>query len=305
MNESYRYSLPAELVSHASVICGDAGEAWLKAVPSIVGELGKQWSVEVHEPFPAGEFNFVAPATRPDGEMAVLKIAPPYEPNEIVSEAEYLRSRNGNGAVRLLEEDLERRAILLERAVPGENFADHFAGKEVEGVAPAIGVLYAILRPPPLNPVHTRHLDEWFDRLRRHPATKFPTAYADKALELYAKLSKQPGRTFYLHGDFHPGNIVTATRSPYLAIDPKGIIGHIGYDIAVFLNNFHWWQETKPDIEARLATAIAQFAEAFAIDHVELRQWAFAQMVLGAWWSFEDMPDYYDNAVAKADIWNV
>ena len=303
--KSYRYTFPAELVTHVTAICGTAGKQWLDELPALVDELSTHWALEVHEPFAAGEFNFVAPATGPDGEQVVLKIAPPYETNEIVSEAEYLRSRDGNGAVRLLAEDIERRAILLERALPGENFADYFAGKEVEAVAPAIEVLHAILRPPPQKPVHTPYLDEWFDRLRKHEATKFPADYAHKALDLYAKLSKQPDRTFYLHGDFHPGNIVTATRSSYFAIDPKGIIGHVGYDIAVFLNNFHWWQETMPDIEVRLAGATAQFSDAFEIDPVELRQWAFAQMVLGAWWSFEDMPDYYDNAVAKADIWNV
>jgi streptomycin 6-kinase len=63
-----------------------------------------------------------------------------------------------------------------------------------------------------------------------------------------------------LHGDYHPGNVVNATRESYLAIDPKGIVGHIGYDIAVFLNNFHWWQEQRPDIRERIAPAVEQFS---------------------------------------------
>jgi len=28
-------------------------------------------------------------------------------------------------------------------------------------------------------------------------------------------------------------------------------------------------------------------------------------MVLGAWWTFEETPAFYNNEVAKADIWNV
>jgi len=36
-----------------------------------------------------------------------------------------------------------------------------------------------------------------------------------------------------------------------------------------------------------------------------LRQWAYAQMVLGAWWMYDEMSEIYDNEVVKADIWDV
>ena len=48
-----------------------------------------------------------------------------------------------------------------------------------------------------------------------------------------------------------------------------------------------------------------QFSEAFDLDPQELRQWAFAQMVLSAWWTFDEMPALYNNEVAKADNWDV
>jgi len=224
---------------------------------------------------------------------------------EIFGEAAYLKYRNGNGAVSLLAEHPESRAIMIERALPGESLTEHFREREPECIEPAIDVLRTILRPVPADLVFVIMLDDWFDGLRRYPGTNFPKDYATKALNIYEKLSKQRGRVYYLHGDFHPANIVTATRSPFLAIDPKGLIGHLGYEIAVFLNNFHWWQETKVDVRERLASAVEKFAAAFDIDSVELRQWAFTQMVLGAWWTFDEMPEIYDNEVAKADIWNV
>jgi streptomycin 6-kinase len=108
-----------------------------------------------------------------------------------------------------------------------------------------------------------------------------------------------------LHGDFHPANIVSATREPFLVIDPKGIAGPVGYEIAVFLNNYHWWQETRADIRIRLDSAVRQFSAAFDIEPTELRQWAFAQMVLGAWWTFDEMPEIYQNEVVKADVWDI
>ena len=305
MTSSFRETLPADLVTHVTAMCGADGAEWLDALERTVSELERKWTMKVLEPFAAGEFNFVAPAIRENGDRCVLKIAPPFDTVEIRGEAQYLRSRDGNGTVKLLAEETDRRAILLEHALPGENLAELFGDDQTSALTPAIDVLQAILSPAPEPDDGVKTLDDWFDGLRRYSSTTFPADYAGKALAIYEELRDQPGRTLYLHGDFHPGNIVNATRSPYLAIDPKGIIGHIGYDIAVFLNNFHWWQETRPDVRERLNLAVERFALAFDIDPIELRRWAFAQMVLGAWWTFEDMPEFYDNAVAKSDVWNV
>jgi len=305
MTGTYDHPPPAELVTHVTAICGRAGEEWLNALPKLVGDLERLWSIKARAPFAAGEFNFVAPAVREGGELCVLKISPPYKTIEIFGEAAFLKSRDGNGAVRLLAEDKTRLAILIEYAAPGKNLAEQFAENKAGAVEPAIDVLKAILQAPPADSNGIKTLDDWFDGLRKSLATEFPVAYTKKALGIYDTLSAQTEQTFYLHGDYHPGNVVTATRAPYLAIDPKGIIGHIGYEIAVFLNNLHWWQETEPDVKARLDRAIFQFSNAFGIDPVELRQWAFAQMVLGAWWSFDEMPEYYSNEVAKADVWDV
>ena len=45
------------------------------------------------------------------------------------------------------------------------------------------------------------------------------------------------------------------------------MIGPIGYDIAVFLNNFHWWQDEHSDIQERLDFAVREFSDAFDLEH--------------------------------------
>src|SRR5688500_3786967 len=109
MASNWQHRFPSELVKHVTGICGQRGEAWLTSLPDLIDELSEMWSIEVDEPFLAGEFNFVAPATS-DGEPVVLKIAPPYDDNEFLGEASFLRSRAGRGAVQLLAQDLMRRA---------------------------------------------------------------------------------------------------------------------------------------------------------------------------------------------------
>ena len=305
MTATFRYPLPSELIEHVTAICGRRGEEWLRSLPDTIADLEGLWSIRVEEPFPGAEFNYVANAIRAGRERVVLKIAPPYERPEIHCEAAYLRVRGGNAAVNMLAEDAGRRAILLEYASPGKALFEHFQGEPLACVDPAIAILKAILRPPSVEVGTVQRLDDWFVRFRRYKDTDFPHEPAERALAIYEDLSQQPGQTFYLHGDFHPGNIVTATREPFLAIDPKGLVGHIGYDIAVFMNNLHWWQKEKPDVERLLDEAVGKFASAFGLTQIDVRKWAYASMVIGAWWNFDEMPELYDNEVALADVWRI
>ncbi len=305
METSFRESLPSEFVINTIALCREAGERWLDRLPELVESLEDRWSISAHKHFANLSYNYVAPATCTDGSAAVLKIGLPLNDVEIFGEAKYLRTLNGKGATRLLVEDRMAQAILIERIRPGINLTRIFEGREPEAVEPAIEVLRQLHCPPPNDRVDTILLDDWFDGLRRYPGTEFPSDYAAKALEIYEKLSSQPKRTLYLHGDFHPDNILSCDRLPFIMIDPKGIIGHIGYEIAVFLNNFHWWQDQKPYIRGILNVAIHQFSAAFDLDPVELRQWAYAQMVLSAWWTFDEMHEIYSNEVAMADVWDV
>ncbi len=305
METSFTDSLPSDLVNHITAMCGKEGEEWFESLPAVIKHLETVWSVSVGQPFPGIEFNFVASAVRRGGDLAVVKISPPIDSPEIFGEAKWLATRAGRGSIELIAKDVQSRAILIEHALPGKSLTECFTGSELDAIAPAIVVLRSVLNRPPADRTDTISLDDWFDGMTRYGVTRFPAGYASKALKIYEKLSSQTGRTYYLHGDFHPGNIVTATRSPFLAIDPKGIIGHMGYEIAVFLNNFHWWQDSRSDIRDRLDRAVKQFSDAFDISPLELRQWAFAQMVLSAWWTFDEMPKIYDDEVALADIWDV
>ena len=305
MPNPYEHKPPAELVKHVTGLCGRRGEEWLENLPAIVGELENAWDVTVGGPFEKGEFNFVAPADSANGLDAVLKIAPPYEQTEIFAEAEFLRAHAGAGCVNLLREDRSRFAILIERARPGESMDVHFDADPFACVEPAVDVLKSILSAPLANIADVQYLDHWFDRFERFRETEFPKDYGEKALAIYERLRQQHDRIYYLHGDFHPGNIVTSNRGPFLTIDPKGLIGHVSYDVAVFLNNLHWWQNGRPGLVDDLRAALEKFAAAFQIDELEVREAAYAFMVIGAWWNFEDMPEHYDNEVKLADIWRV
>ena len=88
-------------------------------------------------------------------------------------------------------------------------------------------------------------------------------------------------------------------------IDPKGVIGDLKYDIAVFLNNHYGWLRGRPDLHRQLDCAVGRFADEFCLSHIEIRNWAYAQKVLGSFWTLLDGGDVSNDQLASAEIWDV
>ena len=304
MTHRQRYQPPDELVKHVTAICGKRGVEWLAELPRIVSKFERAWGVTTEPAFEKGEFNFVAPAFSENVD-AVLKISPPYSRVEIFAEAEFLQKLDGIGAPRLLQEDRANRAMLIERVRPGVTMDVYFADDPFACVGPAIKVLKSILTPPPYPPAEAQLFYDWFFRFQRSLDSEFPYEYANKALMIFDRLFQDDERTFHLHGDFHPGNVVSSGQGEFVVIDPKGLVGHVAYDISVFLNNLHWWQKGKAGVQADLFKAARQFGEAFDLDERTIREGAYAGMVIGAWWNFDETPQHYANEVVLADVWDV
>ena len=305
MNREYYAMLPKEFVQNAIALCGERGEIWLNDLPNIITALETSWSIKAGNHFRNLSFNYVANALLENGRTAVIKIGLPLNDVEIYGEAAYLKALDGHGAVRLFEFDRERQAVLLERVTPGSNLKSVCKKRESEAVAVAINMLKRILLPVPDVPHDFIQLDDWFDGLTRAKGTNFPQDYAERALGYYKELSKDEKNIFLLHGDLHHDNILSATRAPFLVIDPKGIIGHVGYDIGVFLNNHHDWLDWDTRLEGKLDLAVAEFAQAFDLEESVIRKWAFCQMVLSWWWMFDEMPDTFGDEFGLSDIWKV
>jgi streptomycin 6-kinase len=86
-------------------------------LPGLVAGCSERWSLSLGDPFTDAYTSLVVPATRADGSDVVLKVQVPDRESE--HEAAALSVWDGNGAVRLLAHDPDRRALLLERCVPG------------------------------------------------------------------------------------------------------------------------------------------------------------------------------------------
>lgn len=305
MSKNFIDGLPEKFVRNTLDLCGEWGKQWLNDLPEVIREIEKSWSLKTEKAFENMSYNYVAPCICADGSKAVIKIALPLNNLEIFNEAKFLRLSNGNGSVKLLRSDENRRAILLEKLTPGANLKEICRKDEAEAIEIAIPVMRKLLKEPPVNYNFLR-LEDWYNNFfEKADETNFPSEVLNKARKYFIELSSASKQKFLIHGDFHHENVLSATREAFLAIDPKGIIGDIGYEIAVFLNNHLWWLACEANLKEKLNDALRHFSEAFEIETLDLRKWAFAQIVLSAWWTFDENGENWETELAFAEFWEV
>ena len=229
----------------------------LEPLGSIAAEVAAEWGVELGPPFVLSRYSYVAPA----GDGAVLKVTPA-EDDESDEEADALELWGGDGAVRLLRRDRGRRALLIERARPGEDISGL---PEDEATAVAVAVGTRLWRPAaePFRWIGD-HVPRWLDQAEA--SDQEGRELIPLARDLYAAL--ELGRATLVHGDFHHHNIVRA-GDRYLAIDTKAMLGEPEYDIPSFLRNPLGTPMTLDRTERRLAA----FALA-GLDQERMRAWA-------------------------------
>lgn len=283
------FFIPDDFARTTAELHGAAGVEWLDRLPAIVADCARRWSLTVGPPFTDLSYNYVAPAVRTDGAAAVLKVG--FPDRERMTEIEALRICDGQGMVRLLAADCDRGALLLERLEPGtplSALSDDAAATTIAGQ-----VMRRLWQPaPPEHPFPS--VADWaagLGRLRAHfdgATGPFPAALVLEAEALLRDLVGSMSDPVLLHGDLHHDNILAAQRQPWLAIDPKGLVGEPAYEVGALLRNPMPQLLAMPQPGRVLARRVDQLAEELGFDRARLRGWGLAQAVLSAWWSFED-----------------
>jgi streptomycin 6-kinase len=272
---------------------------WRSTWPEIIGAIAENWSLRVEPPFPNISFNFAAPAVRANGTRCVLKVCLP--DHEFDSEVAALTVYDGRGAVRLLDVDRERRAMLLERAKPG---APILSLPDEESTRIAAEIMKRLWRPVPTGaPLQT--LSIWGEGFQDHRERFNGAGPIDAELfqhgdRLFRELLASQAKPVVLHGDLHHYNLLSSGDG-WIAIDPKGVIGEPAYEPANWLRN-PYGLERWPDLGAALARRIDMFSEILEIERARIRDWAVAQTVLSACWCLEDDDPHWRIDIRIAEV---
>ncbi len=141
---------------------------------------------------------------------------------------------------------------------------------------------------PTVNPIPTAA--DWgrgFAGYLRSEDSQLDRGLVERAGHRYGRLTASQRKPRLLHGDLQHYNILHDSRRGWVAIDPKGVLGEIEYELGASFRNpgqspvYYTGREV---VEQRLRIYTAQ------LDIVPERAlaWAYAQAVLSAGWLVED-----------------
>jgi streptomycin 6-kinase len=268
---------------------GPAGEQWLTALPTHLDQWRERWALSLDEPFENLSYNLVIPGRTIDGLRVVLKMGVPCQ--ELLTEAAALRAYQGEGAVRLLDDDAERGALLLERITPGSPLYELRAGPEAARAAAQL--MRELWRTPPAEHLLPA-IAVWFrafERLRSSfggGVDSFPPELISRAERTFTELEASSEGSVLLHGDLHHANILFSDERGWVAIDPKGIVGDRGYEVGSFMLNQLPAGASAAEVATIFAERLSIFEDELKIERERLRRWAFCHAVLSALWSAEE-----------------
>jgi streptomycin 6-kinase len=220
-----------------------------------------------------------------DGLPVVLKFIK--KPGDEWRSGHVLESFDGRGVVRAYE--WTDGAVLMERLVPGNPLVElSLNGRDQEATDILADV---ILRMSPRQSAgHFATVEDWgkaFDWYIASGDQRIPKWLVEEAARIYAGLSQSQTRPRLLHGDLQHYNVLFDSARGWLAIDPKGVVGEVEFELGAAFRNP--WE--LPELFVRTATIqnrLERFASELDIDPRRALAWAFAQGVLSAIWLIED-----------------
>ena len=270
--------------------CGRTPErrAWLERLPEALRELQERWSLRLEDPFTGDEGScaWVAPALRADGGRAVLKLGMPHL--EAEHEIQALRFWDGDAAVRLLDADEGRNAMLLERCEPGTPLRDLPEPEQDVVIAQLLRRLWRVPPAPhPFRPLSamTAH---WAGETLADAARWPDPGLVREGLRLFQELPRTATRNVLLATDLHAGNVLRAQREPWLVIDPKPFVGDPAYDATQHLFNCGDRMRADPHGTVR------RFAGLLGLDPERVRLWVVARAAA------ESRDDWNDGTIELA-----
>jgi streptomycin 6-kinase len=286
-----RPALPPEFRERIASTFGTDGRLWLDSLPWLLKQCESRWGLKIDPPLTPLSYNYVAPATLEDGQDIILKLGVPN--SELTGEILALQAYDGRGSVRLIDADPRIGILLLERLTPGHMLSELGPQNDEKATIIAAGVMKQLWRVLPEGKkfITIAHWAKGFKRLRdqfKGGTGPFPAALVRDAEAIYKQFLADSHPEVLLHGDLHHFNILSAGRETWLAIDPKGIAGDPAYEAGALLRNpipevFNW-----PDLDKIQSRRLDILAEELQIPRWRIQQWAYAQLVLSTWWTFED-----------------
>jgi streptomycin 6-kinase len=250
---------------------------------SRVEALARQWRVTVEESFETGTA-VIAFGNR-DARPVVMKVLK--APSDEWLSGDVLTAFDGRGVASVYEHTAG--AVLLERLTPGGSLVSMVVnGRDEEATDILAGVIAnTSARTPPGTCATAEDLASAFERFVATGGDGLPRDLVEEGHRLDVRLCASQRQPRLLHGDLHHDNVLFDRERGWLAIDPKGVVGELEYEIGAALRN----PIEHPHLFAASAIVerrVAQCASRLTLAANRVLAWGFAQAVLSAIWATED-----------------
>lgn len=243
----------------------------------------RQWDVNIEQTWETASSVLASGMRR--GSRVVLKILK--QNSDEWRAAEVLRAFAGHGTVRVLEFDTG--AILLEGLEPGNQLLKLVQlGKDEDATQILAELMLQMAHHT--APEHCPTVMDWgrgFDRFMQTDNTLIGESLIGEARDLYRGLATSQKTIMLLHGDLHHYNVLFDSRRGWVAIDPKGVLGEVEYEVGAMIRN----PAEEPELFTSTRTIerrLDRLTTILKLDYGRALGWAFAQAVLSAIWDIED-----------------
>ncbi|WP_405624534.1 aminoglycoside phosphotransferase family protein [Streptomyces sp. NBC_01396] len=272
--------IPSELAAAQAEYNGEAGRAFIAALPDLAEEFLHRWELRLDGRPMHGVTALVLPVVRADDTPAVLKLQLLDEESD--GEPVALRLWDGDGAVRLLDHDETTHTMLLERLDHTRMLSALPSSREaVLVIAHLLAHLSAMPAPKGmrrLGDIAQAMLDRTPWALERIPDPDTRRLVADGAAAV-REVVDEPGDRL-LHWDLHDENVLASDRAPWLAIDPKPLAGDPGFELWPALDNNFDADEIRWRFDA--------MTDVLGLDRARARAWTLGRLLQNTLWDVED-----------------
>jgi streptomycin 6-kinase len=219
------------------------------------------------------------------GKAVVLKVVK--EPGDEWRCGEMAARFGGRGVVQVYEHMAG--AALYEKLDPGEPLAKLTLGGRDDEATDVLAMMLGRMAPgdPPEGCATVEQWGGAFVRQIGSGDERVPRALVEPAQRIYSDLCETQRNPALLHGDLHHYNVLSDRARGWCAVDVKGVVGELEYELGAALRN----PLDRPDLFASLDIVerrLDHFGLVLGIDTSRARGWCFAQAVLSAIWSYED-----------------
>lgn len=281
----------------------EKGRNWLADLPVLIEGLKLSWNLSDIIPVENMTYNYVAKAKQDNTRCVVLKIS--CNAKLLADEIKMLQHFENNGAVKVIAYNSECSAALLQQAIPGTSLKSLYPQNVDKVMEIYVDVVRKLHRQVATENKHSytsqytyRNVKEWLATLDNITSPLLPAELMGKAIQLKRELLNTTSEEKILHGDLHHDNIIQ-DRHAWRVIDPKGIVGELGFEIAAFDFIHQSELENNLDIPSLFKKRIEKFSHKSELEATRLAKWVYVRLMMSAAWFVEDQGDP-EQAIALA-----